>query len=200
LVDHDVDSKFLNLHRFFQEVTFRKLTENEGRFEQIVQLAIEMIHKFFAGDDFFSVRQPKMWPMIETLLSHVQSLYSRCLSKVSEHGAGMLLTCLGKILKYVSVSTGFRIANVPRSYGFESAQYNIGEQAFRKAQYVLKKIPSPDQHLVSQVYFNQCCLCLEESRSQDALEAIEIAHQQMLLAAEKDPSVLNTTLYIRILS
>ncbi|KAG4438253.1 hypothetical protein IFR05_006281 [Cadophora sp. M221] len=184
LVDHYMDSKFLNLHRFFQEATFRQLSENEGRFEDIVQLAIELIHKFFPGDDFSSVRQPKRWPMIETLLSHVQSLYSRCLDKVSEHGAEMLLTCLAKIL----------------NYGFESAQYNIGERAFRKAQNLLKKITSPDQHLVSQLYFYQCRLCLEESRSQDALEAIEIAHEHMLLAADKDPSVLETTLYIRILS
>lgn len=61
-------------------------------------------------------------------------------------------------------------------------------------------IPNPDQHLLSQLYFYQCRLCLEESRARDALKAIESAHRYMLQAANKDPSLIKTPLYIRILS
>jgi tetratricopeptide (TPR) repeat protein len=50
------------------------------------------------------------------------------------------------------------------------------------------------------LYFYQCRLCLEESRAQDALEAIESAHQHILQAADKDTGILNTPLYIRVLS
>ncbi|KKZ61380.1 hypothetical protein EMCG_03986 [[Emmonsia] crescens] len=184
LVDYNEKERGLNVHRFFQTATFRKLSQQPERFNQIVQLAVELIQKFFPEDDLSSVRQPKRWKTIERALSHVESVYSRCLDSISESGSEMLLRCLADLL----------------NYGFESGQYGVGEQAFRKAQALVKKITKPDHHLLSRLYFYHARLCEEENRSHDALEAVQLASQHMDEAVKTDPDLLNSTLYVRILS
>ncbi|OJD10865.1 hypothetical protein AJ78_08235, partial [Emergomyces pasteurianus Ep9510] len=184
LVDHNIQEEGLNVHRFFQTATFRKLSQQPERFSQIVQFAVELIQKFFPEDDLSSVRQPKRWKAIERALSHVESVYCRCFDTISERGSEMLLTCLADLL----------------NYGFESGQYGVGEQAFRKAQALVKKITKPDHHLLSRLYFYHARLCQEENRSHDALEAVQLASQHIDEAIKTDASLLNSTLYVRILS
>lgn len=106
LVDYNMHNKSLNLHRFFQEATFRKLSENKERFGRIALIAIELIQRFIPGDDFSSVRQPERWPIIETSLSHIQTLYARCLDNMPEGGAEILLPVLAKIIKLVDGLAG----------------------------------------------------------------------------------------------
>ncbi|OAX81827.1 hypothetical protein ACJ72_03830 [Emergomyces africanus] len=184
LVDHNEKEEGLNVHRFFQTATFRKLSQQPERFGQIVQFAVELIQKILPEDDLSSVRQPKRWKAIERALSHVESVYSRCLGTISERGSEMLLRCLADLL----------------NYGFESGQYGVGEQAFRKAQALVKKITNPDHHLLSRLYFYHARLCQEENRSHDALETVQLASHHMDEAIKTDPGLLNSTLYVRILS
>jgi hypothetical protein len=101
LIDHSPHCKSLNLHRFFQEATFRRLSTDIQRFTNVVQLGIELIHKFIPNDDFTSVRQPQKWTIIEKCMSHVYSIFSRCFHNISENGSERLLACLSDLLKSV---------------------------------------------------------------------------------------------------
>lgn len=184
LVDYNPHSRCLSLHRFFQDATFRKLSENPRRLRGVVQLAIELIHSFIPEDDFSSVRQPKEWSTIEKCLSHVQSVHSRCLGSISEYGSKLLLKCLTKIL----------------NYGYESGQYALGEQAFRNAQELIKQTTNSDHYQQSMLYFYQCRLCSEMVRSWDAVNAIELAKLHLDQAAKERPELLESTFYIRLLS
>ncbi|RDW85285.1 hypothetical protein BP6252_02875 [Coleophoma cylindrospora] len=184
LVDHNASSKSLNVHRFFQEATFRRLKQDADRFDAAARLAIELVSKFILEDDLEAVRQPTRWRNIERSLIHVQSLYARCLDHVSEVGLKLLLRCLADLL----------------NYGFETGQYALGEEAFRKAQLLIPKIATPDYNLLAKLYFYQCRLCEEECRPADALDAIQKSQEYIKEAAKESPGLLDTILYIRILS
>jgi tetratricopeptide (TPR) repeat protein len=64
----------------------------------------------------------------------------------------------------------------------------------------VKKITKPDHHLLSLLYFYYTRLCQEECRSQDALDAVQRSRYHLDKAAETDPELHDSTLYIRILS
>jgi hypothetical protein len=100
LVEFNQREKSLNVHRFFQTATFRKLSESKERFGSVINLATELVHHFVPKNDLSAVRHPQSWKRIQRALSHVFSLYHRCVNNISEHEAGRLLACLAQLVKY----------------------------------------------------------------------------------------------------
>lgn len=101
LVDYDYHSSSMSMHRLFREVTFRKLKKDHDRLQKVSDLVIRMIHKFSPEVNHSTVRNPHIWKRVEKTLSHVQSVYDRCMHVLTEREAEMLLRCLTKIVKYV---------------------------------------------------------------------------------------------------
>ncbi|KAF2261850.1 hypothetical protein CC78DRAFT_535308 [Lojkania enalia] len=184
LVDHDSHSNCFSIHRLFQEITFRKLKKDVKRLRHTLHFAATLIHKFSPEIDLMMIRSPHLWKPVEKTLSHIHSLHERCKNAVTEPEAALLLRIMTKVL----------------NYAFESAQYTLGDQAFDNAQELLQKISDPDHEVLALLYFIHGRLCCETSQPQQAVSDLTYSCKHIEIAAKAKPELLNTTLYIRILS
>ncbi|CAN9097052.1 unnamed protein product [Alternaria alternata] len=184
LIAHDHASNSFNIHRLLQQTIQRKLEKDTDRYQNALRFSIHLLHKSSPEIDLLMIRNPRMWDSIEKLLSHIRSIYDRCKDIIVNEEAVILLQVMTKIL----------------NYGFESAQYGLGDQVFGNIQELLDKVKSPENETLALVYFIHGRLCCETSRQQQALEEIVLSHQYLMLASAQNPELLKTTLYIRILS
>lgn len=99
-VDHDLHEGNLQIHRLLQDNTFRSLATNENHLTKAIRCTIGLLNHFFK-DDAMAVRDPETWKSAEKILPHVQSLHTRCASKIPVDSLNAMLHCLSKLLKYV---------------------------------------------------------------------------------------------------
>jgi tetratricopeptide (TPR) repeat protein len=184
LVDHDYDSNTFSIHRLLQETTFRKLKKDVTRFRKTIHFSISLIHRLSPDIDLMMIRSPQHWKPMEKVLSHVHSIYDRSKNVITEAEAVILLHLMTKIL----------------NYGFETAQANLGDQAFQYIQELVREISQPDQEILALVYFTHGRLCCETSRQQQAIQEVVQSYNHIKNAAAGNPELFKTTLYVRILS
>ncbi|EUC45997.1 hypothetical protein COCMIDRAFT_25875 [Bipolaris oryzae ATCC 44560] len=184
LIEHDHHTNSFSMHRLVSKTTFEKMHKNVSRLQHTLNFSIHLLHRFSPEIDLLMIRNPSHWTAVEKVLSHVRSIYDRCKDIITNDDAALLLEIMTKIL----------------NYGFESAQYGLGDQAFAHIQELLLKIQHPDDEILALVYFAHGRLCCETSRQLQALEEIVQSHTHIRKAAVHKPCLLKTTLYIRILS
>jgi hypothetical protein len=100
LVDFEISSRSLRVHRFFQDATLRKLRKDSQRFRDISHLMVEMITKFTPEVNLAAVHNPKGWQNLKKSFNHVQCIHEKTQHVLTERGADMLLRCMTRILKY----------------------------------------------------------------------------------------------------
>ncbi|RYN36471.1 hypothetical protein AA0119_g12327 [Alternaria tenuissima] len=184
LIDHDYNSNSFNIHRLLQQTIHQRLKKDPIRYRTALRLSIYLLHKFSPEVNLLMIRNPDNWGCVEKILSHIRSIYDHCKEIIASDEAVILLQVMTKIL----------------NYGFESAQYGLGDQVFAYIKELLNKIQCPEDETLALVYFIHGRLCCETSRQKQALEEIALSHEHLMLASGKRPELLETTLYIRILS
>ncbi|KAL4821140.1 hypothetical protein BDW67DRAFT_180684 [Aspergillus spinulosporus] len=184
LVEINTAERSLNIHRFFQLATFRRLNEDPERFLDVIGLAAGVVRNFLPHDDFTAVREPSGWKRVQRTINHILSLREKTQGVISEDGARVLLDSLAHLI----------------NYGYQTGQYNLGEDAFRKAQSLIKHIPNPDHNLLSAMYFHYTRMTTEDGKLREALSSIQLSRFHVEEAAKHNPSTRKTPLYIRIIS
>ncbi|PSN69721.1 hypothetical protein BS50DRAFT_585247 [Corynespora cassiicola Philippines] len=172
LIELDHGSSSFSIHRLLQETTFRKLKKDVPRLQETLLFSINMIQDLSPEINLSLIRNPQQWKPMEKVLSHVQRIYDRCKDFITETEAPILLRIMTKIL----------------NYSFESSQIILGDRSFEDIQEIVLKISQPDPEIMALAYLRQ------------ALHEIQLSYKHVERAANKNPTLLNTTLYVRILS
>ncbi|KAL4860970.1 hypothetical protein BDV12DRAFT_204504 [Aspergillus spectabilis] len=184
LVEINTAERSLNIHRFFQLATFRRLNQDRERFLGVIRLAAGVVRGFLPHDDFTAVREPSSWNRVQRVINHILSLHEKTQGVISEDGSRVLLDSLADLI----------------NYGYQTGQYNLGEAAFRKAQNLIKHIPNPDHSLLSVMYFHYTRMTTEDGQLREALSSIQLSRFHAEQAAKHNPSTRKTPLYLRIIS
>ncbi|KAL3479803.1 hypothetical protein BJX99DRAFT_255237 [Aspergillus californicus] len=184
LVEINQKERSLNIHRFFQLATFRRLSDDRDRFLGAVRLAAAVVRSFLPHEDFTAVREPSSWKRAQRAMNHILSLHDKTHGELSGDGSRILLDSLGHLI----------------NYGYQTGQYNLGEKVFRKAQELVKNIPNPDHGLLSEMYFHYTRMTTEDGKLREALDAIQLARFHVDEAAKTNPAAHTSPLYIRIIS
>jgi hypothetical protein len=102
LVEINQAESTLNIHRFFQRATFRRLSKDPQRLRAVISLAAGLVRNFLPQDDFTAVREPSGWNQVQRAANHILSLYERTEGAESEDRANALLDLLAHLIKYIT--------------------------------------------------------------------------------------------------
>ncbi|KAL9124671.1 MAG: hypothetical protein Q9217_006016 [Psora testacea] len=168
LVTVDGAKQSISIHRYFQDVMFRKLIERNERYDAIMDMTLGLLRKACPPASFQSHISPEHWKVRRQYASHTEFIQKRSEHRIPTQSSHLLVDLLS--------DTVFTLIKDFPSYYYETGQYDQAIAAKDKLETVIKSNAiQANPMTLALLYFTYGNMCNECNETKNGIASFRKA-------------------------